>query len=242
MLKIFAGLKALPIELSNERTQEAVMFRVERSQLLEQIWNLTQAESVLLTGSPGAGKSWTIAQLIRRCRAEHRPHLAVAAEDFDVSSIDELRSALGFKREVLPFLEGLGKNAILVVDGLDALRSETSQKTFLELITDVSARIPRCAIVVSVRTFDFQQSDKLQRLFFGDRTGLESRKFNLIVVEPFSDSDLGEVAKQVPGIEPLIQSSNEQFRELLDAPISIDCNTTEPNSRAFNISSLTCLF
>jgi hypothetical protein len=198
------------------------MFRVERSQLMDQIWNLTKAESALLTGSPGVGKSWTIAQLIRRCRTERRPHLAVAAEDFDVSSIDDLTSALGFKREVLPFLESLGKGAILIVDGLDALRSETSQRAFRELIARVNARIPRCAILASVRTFDFQQSDELQRLFFGGRASLESRKFNLVVVEPFSDSDLDEVVKQVAGMEELLRVSGEQLRELLRNPFNLN--------------------
>ena len=87
--------------------------------------------------------------------------MPLIAEDFAVESLEDLRSALGFKTDVLSFLESLPDNPVLVIDGLDALRSDLSQRPFRELISAVSLRVPKCSIVASIRTFDFQQSEEL---------------------------------------------------------------------------------
>ena len=84
------------------------MFRIKRPELTAEIWELSKGGSVVLTGSPGVGKSWIIAQLIRQCRSESRPYLPIAAEDFEVSSIDELSSALKFKSDILFLLASFG--------------------------------------------------------------------------------------------------------------------------------------
>src|SRR5262245_22612475 len=111
----------------NEPIPRVAMFRVKRSELIAKIWESSKTASVLLTGSPGIGKSWTIAQLIRSCRQNKRPHLPIAAEDFDISSIQELASALNFKDDLISFLRSIGDHPVLIIDGLDALRGELSQ-------------------------------------------------------------------------------------------------------------------
>src|SRR6266568_609966 len=90
-----------------KQIQEAAMFRIERPHALEELWKLSLTGSLVVTGSPGVGKSWTIAQFVRQCRRENRPCLPLAAEDFDVRSIQDITSALGFKREIIPFLQSL---------------------------------------------------------------------------------------------------------------------------------------
>ena len=89
------------------------MFRIKRPQLLAEIWELSKSGSVVLTGSPGVGKSWMIAQLVRQCRAENRPYLPIAAEDFDIRSIDELGVGSQFKTDILSFLKALGTGPVL---------------------------------------------------------------------------------------------------------------------------------
>src|ERR1700722_11838449 len=60
--------------------QEGTMLRIARSALASQIWELSRTNSVLITGSPGSGKSWTIAEFVRQCKAEKRPCLPLVAE------------------------------------------------------------------------------------------------------------------------------------------------------------------
>lgn len=196
------------------------MFRVERTEFLDQVWEVSQRQSVLLTGSPGVGKSWTVAQFARKCKTEQRPQLALAAEDFDVTSIDELTSALGFKRDVVPFLESLGGSSVLIIDGLDALRGERSQRVFRELIRCVAERIPQCAVIVSIRTFDFEQSEELQNLF--SSVGLKSQRgFRHLTVLPFTEKDLATVASQVPPLSALLDNCGAEFRQLLLNPFNL---------------------
>jgi len=61
--------------------------------------------------------------------------------------------------------------------GWDALRGDASQKVFRELIGNVTAALPECAVVASIRTFDLQQSTELQRLFFAP-VAARGRQFN----------------------------------------------------------------
>src|SRR5260370_5434351 len=79
------------------------MFRISRSPLLSQIWDISRTNSVLITGSPGTGKSWTIAQFVLQWKAEKRPCLALFADDFSVESLEQLSVALGLKRDLLYF-------------------------------------------------------------------------------------------------------------------------------------------
>jgi len=104
------------------------MFRVNRSSLLSDILSHSQSGSVLITGSPGLGKSWLAAQVVRTCIREKRPHLAIIAEDYPVNSLEELRTALGFKTDILTFLRSLPGDPVLIIDGLDSLRSDPSQR------------------------------------------------------------------------------------------------------------------
>ncbi len=197
------------------------MFRLKRASLLSDIWKSSQRGSVVITGSPGGGKSWTIAQFVRECKSQKRPCLPLIAEDFAVESLDELRSALGFKTDVISFLESLADDSVLIIDGLDALRSDLSQRTFRELISAVSRRVPKCSIVASIRTFDLQQSQELQELFFSARSVSNARKFSQVVVPPFSDEEMSEVVRQIPGLVPLLSDTKEEFKQLLRNPFNL---------------------
>src|SRR5258707_11299851 len=106
------------------------MFRIDRTRLVEKIWSKSQENSVLITGSPGIGKSWLVAQLVKHCQKQRRPSLSVIAEDYPVSSLEELQSALRFKTDVISFFRSLPGNPVLIIDGLDSLRSDPSQRTF----------------------------------------------------------------------------------------------------------------
>lgn len=196
------------------------MFRVKRNDFIAGIWELSKSRSILLTGGPGIGKSWTVAQLIRECQRNSRPYLPITAEDFDIRSIDDLATALHFKTDVLTFLRSLGSDPVLIIDGLDALRGEYSQRAFRELIRRTRQEVPSCSIVASIRTFDLQQSEQLKDLLFGS-TERSHLPFAEIVVPPFSEKDLLEVTRQVPGIAPLLARADAELVDLLRTPFNL---------------------
>jgi hypothetical protein len=196
------------------------MFRVDRALLLSRISETTKDRSVVLAGSPGVGKSWLIAQFIKTCRSASRPNIALSAEDFDVRSIDELTRALGLQTDPITLLRNLGSEAVLIVDGLDALRSDISQRTFRELIGNITAVLPACAVVASIRTFDLQQSAELQRLFFAP-IAAGGRQFTEIVVGALSPEELEQVSAQIPDLKSLISRASGEFYELLRNPFNL---------------------
>lgn len=195
------------------------MFNVQRSDFISRLWDLTKSKSVVLTGSPGVGKTWTIGQILRKCKQENRKVLSLAAEDFDVSSVDELQQSIGFKTDLFSVLASFGPESLLVIDGLDALRGEASQKAFRDLMESVSAQVPTCTILATVRTFDLQQSPELQRLFFDFRN---ARGFESVTTPPFSDDDLNVAAQQVPSLQSVLTGTAQtEIRELLRTPFNL---------------------
>lgn len=173
--------------------------RVNRESFLDRLWADSQANSVVLTGSPGVGKSWMMAQFMRRCKLEGRPYLPIVAEDVDVQSADELRKTLGFSVALTDMLGRLGDGAVLVIDGLDALRGEPSQRTFREAIRSVVRNAPNCHVLASIRNFDLQESRELQKIFFA-----ESRKFMRLEVPEFSEAEVQSVAAQIPELRTIL--------------------------------------
>jgi len=195
------------------------VFNVQRSDFISRVWDLTKSKSVVLTGSPGVGKTWTIGQILRKCKQESRKVLSLAAEDFDVSSVDELQQSIGFKTDLFSVLASFGPESLLVIDGLDALRGEASQKAFRDLMESVNSQVPTCTILATVRTFDLQQSPELQRLFFDFRN---ARGFESVTAPPFSDDDLKVAALQVPSLQSVLTGTAQaEIRELLRTPFNL---------------------
>ena len=197
------------------------MFRVRRPSVVSQVWSQSQLGSVLVTGSPGVGKSWLIAQIVRACVRERRPYLAIIAEDYPVRSLEELQLALGLKADVLTFLRSLATNPVLIIDGLDSLRSDPSQRTFRELIRKIPRNSPQCMVVASIRTFDLRQSEEFQSLFFSSSSPYVDKPFREVVLPLFSDEELVDASRQVPALEPLISNSAGEFRMLLRNPFNL---------------------
>ena len=139
------------------------MIEISRPRLVSELLELTQRGSVMLSGAPGVGKSWLLGQLTRRCKKESRIVTTLIAEDFQVSSLQEIYDSLGFSKPLPKLLANL-VNPVLIIDGLDALRGDASQRAFRELISEVTEHAPNTSIVASVRTFDLLESPELQRL------------------------------------------------------------------------------
>ena len=111
---------------------------------------------------------------------------------------------------------------MLLIDGLDALRGEVSQRAFRDLIRRVSREVPQCSVIASVRTFDLEQSEQLQQLFFSRWPGrAAARNFTQVAIPPFSERDLQAVVEQVPGLTSLVEHGSLEMRELLRTPFNL---------------------
>lgn len=182
---------------------------------MDEIWQSSIDGSVLLTGSPGIGKSWVIAEFLKVCQSHKRLTLPLLAQEYEVASLEELKAVTGLRQDLPDFLKSLGSNSVLIIDGLDALRSEKSQRPFRTLISTVASQVPDCSIVASIRTFDLEQSEELQELFFRAAAQPGKRSFRKIAIDPFTDSDLHQLAASIPALHALLRESRDDLTTLM---------------------------
>lgn len=194
------------------------MIDIPRLRLVDELSELTKRGSVMVSGAPGIGKSWILAQLIRRCNSDSRLVTTLAAEDFQVSSVQEIYDAVGFSKP-LPKLLSVLKDPVLIIDGLDALRGEASQRAFRELIHEVLDLAPNASIVASMRTFDLQESPELQRLQY--RYPSNGRGMQKFVIGELSDAELLDASKKSPELMTLLEVKSTPLFDLLRNPFNL---------------------
>jgi hypothetical protein len=194
------------------------MIDIPRPRLIQELVEITTRGSVMVSGAPGIGKSWILAQLIKRCDIDSRPVTALTAEDFQVSSLHEIYETLGFSKPLPKLLFAL-KDPVLIIDGLDALRGEASQRAFRELIHEVLEQAPNAAIVASVRTFDLQESPELQRLQY--RYPPNGRGMQKFVIGELSDAELVDASKKSSDLLALLEDRSTPLFGLLRNPFNL---------------------
>ena len=194
------------------------MIEISRPRLVSELLELTQRGSVMLSGAPGVGKSWLLGQLTRRCKKESRIVTTLIAEDFQVSSLQEIYDSLGFSKPLPKLLANL-VNPVLIIDGLDALRGDASQRAFRELISEVTEHAPNTSIVASVRTFDLLESPELQRLL--NRQSGTGRGMRRLAMGELTDAELIEASEKSPELLSLLEGESTPLFELLRNPFNL---------------------
>jgi hypothetical protein len=129
-----------------------------------------QAESILLVGDPGAGKSAVISAAAAHLRREGKEVIELAVDRLPVESAEGLQQQVGLSHGVLDVFENWPGNepAFLFIDALDATRGGRSEGLFRWLIAEV-LNMPqkRWRIIASIRSFDLRMGQQFAELFAG---------------------------------------------------------------------------
>lgn len=192
-----------------------------RPLLLAELWEQSQERSVLVYGSPGAGKTWLLTQFIKLCESNSRKVIPLIAEDYQVTSLSELYRALGFSHPIPALMATSGPGSVLVIDGLDALRAESSQRAFRELISEVLLSAPGTSVVASIRTYDLQESREFRALL-RPSFAANSAGFVKLAVDELSVEELSIAGESNPALSQLIVEASFQLRELLRNPFNLN--------------------
>lgn len=183
--------------------------------------------SLLVVGEPGAGKSAALHDLAAALQKQGRDVVFLAVDRLEASALGALRNELGLSYELLDILENWHgeEPACLVVDALDAARSEGSVKTVSDLIAQTMKLESRWRVIASVRKFDLRYSRNLRQIFAGtlpskfvDTEFLGVRHINVPTLE---DEELDQVRVQSPELASLIQRAGPALHGLIRVPFNL---------------------
>jgi hypothetical protein len=186
-----------------------------------------EGQSMVVVGDPGAGKSGVLHDLVGTLINEGRDVVFLAVDRLEARSLGELRLELGLVREFVEILNNWPGNgpALLVIDALDAARSEASAQTFYDLLASV-LRVPsRWRVVASIRKFDLRHNVKLHDLFAGEPpTEFKAPQFyNLshVNIRLLDAEEWKQIEQQSPELAALTLKAGDSLRELLLVPFNV---------------------
>ena len=199
-----------------------------------EVANVLQATSssgsVLVVGEPGIGKSGALNELAAREQAAGSDLVALQVEELEAASQHTLARELGLERDVADVISAWpGGRGVLIVDGLDAARSDHTRAALVEAIRRVLERAPRWRVVASIRTFDLRYDPVLQRQFparEGAPAGTEwldpeFRSVAHVRVGRLSQGEIGQLHATAPALHDFVSSAPEAMRELARVPFNL---------------------
>ncbi len=204
--------------------------RIDRATLLADLHRFVSADSGVIVGGPGVGKSYLLGELAEQLDARSTPYLLLMIDTLgDVSEAD-LRRELGYGG--LDLITSLAEpdlgeeNGILIIDGYDAARNEQTQKNTLELIRRARHELrDKWNVVVSVRTYDAKKSPELLDLFRKGAVGSELADAAIpcrhFVIPAFDDMDLEQLHTTSPELSKILDAATSEFKSLLRTPFHL---------------------
>jgi hypothetical protein len=205
------GLSVLTFRGQELRVVRPVVKELE--QFAEEGW-------LLVVGSPGAGKSGCMYDLVANQRQKNRDVVLIAVDHLTGSQSQlgqELQLTHGRTlTDILANWPGSGP-AFLVLDALDAARSDWGISRLLDEFADIKRRAPRWHVVASIREFDLRNSRDIRRLFGGtphaDRQHSHFQDVRHIQIDELTSSELGQLGLQSPDFQRIIDSTQSEFRQ-----------------------------
>lgn len=177
-------------------------------------------DPILVVGDAGAGKSAVVHELALS-RSAHEDVVLLRASD--VAGTNRLQTREPIEQVLLAWP---GAPALLVIDGVDALRGSEDRQSLSELVETLAEA--RWQVVASARTFDTRNSLPLQRAFAGDPVSSDPDMFNPqlanvrhLLVGNLSEGDLVEQIVPPMPLADLLANASSDLRALLRNPFNL---------------------
>ena len=170
--------------------------------------------------------------LCEALREEGREVIVLAAQEPPFVSSRGLRDELRIDHDVVDVLANWPgtRPAFLLIDALDAARTEPSAAALRTLIRDVGERGNRWNVVASIREYDARYSRDLAVIFNGtppdapvpSLAGGSFARMRHIVVGRLTDGELKQIGDLgAPELAQLLESASTAVAELLHNPFNL---------------------
>jgi hypothetical protein len=183
--------------------------------------------SLLVIGEPGAGKSGALHDLAVDLHDAGHDLVCLTVDRVEAQSLGALRSEIGLAHDLLDVLRNWPgcHPAFLIIDALDAARSDQSAGMLRDLISQVHGSASRWRIIASVRKFDLRYSHGLRQLFsgsppteFADSEFTGVRHINIPLLD---DGELGQIRGQSAPLGILVDGAPEALHDMLRVPFNL---------------------
>lgn len=189
---------------------------------------LADDANCVLVGTPGSGKTGVLARLGNELDSAGHDVIALAIDQLGLSA-GSARHELGLNFDLAVVIGGWTGAGIgtLILDGLDAVRSEASG--WLRSLCR-SLKGTRWRVVASMREFDLRHSREWQKVFTGTPltdtvVDPEFSGVRHVRVGSFSTSELSDLSNQSEDIASLLHNAPDGLLELLSVPFNLSVAT-----------------
>lgn len=190
------------------------------------------SRSVLVVGEPGAGKSGVLYSLFETMKDEGRDVVLLAAQHPPFSSLGSLRDELQLDHDAVDVLANWPgqQRAVLLIDALDAARTDESAHALRTLIREVQRCTERWSVIATIREYDARYSSELDATFRGTPpdgptpplSGPHFAQMRHVVIGRLTDDELQQVGEiGAESLAALISSAPEAVTELLRVPFNL---------------------
>jgi len=183
--------------------------------------------SLIVVGEPGAGKSGALHDLVVALQNEQRDVVFLAVDRLEAQSLAALREEIGLSHDLLEVLENWhgSQPAFLVIDALDAAKSDKARRTLLDLILQTAEAASRWRIVASIRKFDLRYNQNIRHHFSGKPpTEFHDRDFSgvrHVNIPGLQDEELYQIEAQSEELAHLVKIAAQPLRDMLRVPFNL---------------------
>ncbi|MBL8212637.1 MAG: hypothetical protein JNK87_18125 [Bryobacterales bacterium] len=200
--------------------------RVQRS-VVDDIRKEARDGNLLILGVPGAGKSGALFDFAEGLRSSAADLFLVAVDQLEAPSLGMLRVELGVDHDLVEVLRNWPgtEPGYLIIDALDAARTNAAIRTLALLIEQVIGLRSRWRVVATVRKYDLRYNVSLRKLFQGmPNSAFRDNEFHAtrhVSVSTLSADELTQVHAQSIELGELITNAPAPLQDLLSVPFNL---------------------
>ncbi|WP_185286182.1 NACHT domain-containing protein [Chryseobacterium indologenes] len=197
--------------------------KINRQELLENLYTFSLGGNGLVVGMPGIGKSYLLQKLKEKLLENHILCFIIRIDNAFDSNDEAIQAELGIDNNWIETLNSIKlqneNKAVLIFDAFDAARDEEKRSGFLKQINKARVSLQKkWNIIVSVRTYDAEKSIELSNLFGHLDNSNGNHIARKITINELTEKEILDATLSHPILSQFYLSSTIEFKKILHIP------------------------